>query len=78
MTFPETSPAGPGTSPAAADGVRFASGPLEDRARYQKLTSDLSAGEKDELEREEAARRRNRSAKHSENRVCSLSQKYRA
>ena len=39
------------------EGGRFTAGPLEDRTRYQKLTSDLSAGEKDELDREEAARR---------------------
>ena len=45
---------------AFAEGARFASGPLEDRTRYEKLTSDLSAGEKDEMEREEAARRRHR------------------
>jgi len=36
----------------------FTSGPLEDRARYEKLTADLSAGEKDEMDREEAALRR--------------------
>lgn len=48
------------TAVSAAPEQRFTAGPVEDRARYEKLTSDLSAGEKDELEREEAARRRDR------------------